>query len=121
MTRPVLTPCEPWAGAIAGVPRYAGKSVRRLRMLAAGLPVDGPLTVACGRVDCVALDHIIHVTDATTHCRNGHELTPSNLRWRVRRDKGETRPTRECRTCWERSKHRRREQGGMHQVAGLVA
>ena len=26
MTRPVLTPCEPWTGAIAAVPRYAGKS-----------------------------------------------------------------------------------------------
>lgn len=32
-------------------------------------------------------------------CANGHPWTVSTTRWRVRRDKGESTPTRDCLVC----------------------
>lgn len=32
-------------------------------------------------------------------CANGHRWTAATTRWRIRRDKGETTPTRDCLIC----------------------
>lgn len=42
-------------------------------------------------------------------CANGHKWAPQTTRWRVRRDKGETTPTRDCLVCKRVSEGRRRE------------
>lgn len=42
-------------------------------------------------------------------CANGHKWTPQSTRWRVRRDKGESTPTRDCLTCKRVSEGKRRK------------
>lgn len=42
-------------------------------------------------------------------CANGHKWTPRSTRWRIRRDKGESSPTRDCLTCKRVSEGKRRE------------
>lgn len=42
-------------------------------------------------------------------CTNGHKWTPQSTRWRVRRDKGESTPTRDCLICKRVSEGKRRE------------
>lgn len=32
-------------------------------------------------------------------CANGHPWTPESTRWRIRHDKGETAPSRDCLVC----------------------
>jgi len=41
-------------------------------------------------------------------CSNGHPWTRASTRWRVRHDKGETRPTRDCLVCKAVSEGKRR-------------
>lgn len=41
-------------------------------------------------------------------CANGHPWTPSTTRWRIRHDKGETTPTRDCLVCKRVSEGKRR-------------
>jgi hypothetical protein len=41
-------------------------------------------------------------------CANGHPWTTHNTRWRIRRDKGETSPTRDCLVCKRVSEGKRR-------------
>ena len=41
-------------------------------------------------------------------CANGHPWTPASTRWRIRRDKGETTPTRDCLVCKRVSEGKRR-------------
>ena len=41
-------------------------------------------------------------------CTNGHPWTTVNTRWRIRRDKGETTPTRDCLACKRVSEGKRR-------------
>lgn len=41
-------------------------------------------------------------------CANGHPWTPTSTRWRIRIDKGETTPTRDCLTCKHVSEGKRR-------------
>ncbi len=106
--RPILTPCKP------GPRTIGGRSARVATWLETfGSEPDGPLGTLCGKADCINPEHLAHIRDMTTHCVNGHPYTQANTRWRVRKDKGETSPTLECRTCWERSKHRRREAGAL--------
>lgn len=42
-------------------------------------------------------------------CANGHRWTPESTRWRVRRDKGESSPTRDCLVCKAVSEGKRRK------------
>ena len=42
-------------------------------------------------------------------CANGHPWTAANTRWRIRRDKGEHTPTRDCLTCKRVSEGKRKE------------
>lgn len=42
-------------------------------------------------------------------CANGHRWTPATTRWRIRRDKCERRPTRDCLVCKAVSEGRRRK------------
>jgi hypothetical protein len=42
-------------------------------------------------------------------CANGHRWTPQSTRWRIRTDKGETQPTRDCLICKRVSEGKRRE------------
>lgn len=49
-------------------------------------------------------------------CANGHDWTPETTRWRIRRDKGESSPTRDCLLCrWEF--RRRQGRSGATKVA----
>lgn len=41
-------------------------------------------------------------------CANGHPWTTANTRWRIRRDKGESTPTRDCLACKRVSEGKRR-------------
>lgn len=41
-------------------------------------------------------------------CANGHAWTPQTTRWRIRRDKGESTPTRDCLVCKRVSEGERR-------------
>lgn len=41
-------------------------------------------------------------------CANGHPWTTENTRWRIRADKGETYPTRDCLACKRVSEGKRR-------------
>lgn len=41
-------------------------------------------------------------------CANGHPWTTHNTRWRIRKDKGETTPTRDCLVCKRVSEGKRR-------------
>ena len=41
-------------------------------------------------------------------CANGHPWTVANTRWRIRRDKGESTPTRDCLACKRVSEGKRR-------------
>lgn len=41
-------------------------------------------------------------------CANGHRWTPASTRWRIRRDKGEATPTRDCLICKRVSEGKRR-------------
>lgn len=41
-------------------------------------------------------------------CANGHPWTRENTRWRIRRDKGESTPTRDCLTCKRKSEATRK-------------
>jgi len=41
-------------------------------------------------------------------CANGHPWTPQTTRWRVRHDKGESTPTRDCLVCKRVSEGERR-------------
>lgn len=67
---------------------------------------DGLLSTHCQNRFCVNPHHICYIQSLTTHCPHGHQYTPANTRWRVRKDKRETKRTRECRTCYVQSKHR---------------
>lgn len=42
-------------------------------------------------------------------CANGHPWTTRTTRWRVRKDKGETAPTRDCLVCKAVSEGKRRK------------
>ena len=42
-------------------------------------------------------------------CANGHPWTTANTRWRVRTDKGEISPTRDCLVCKRVSEGERRK------------
>ena len=42
-------------------------------------------------------------------CANGHPWTTHNTRWRIRTDKGETYPTRDCLACKRKSEGERRK------------
>lgn len=42
-------------------------------------------------------------------CANGHKWTVASTRWRIRTDKGETSPTRDCLICKRVSEGKRRE------------
>lgn len=112
--------CILWAGELSkGLPvmkirvggdyRHKGNwrrvSARKRIYEAAHGTAPGPIGTTCGRSLCVAVAHLAPIRELTTHCVNGHEYTPGNTRWRIRRDKGEATPSRECRTCWERSRH----------------
>ena len=65
---------------------------------------DGLLSTECKNRACVNPHHICYIQSLTTHCRKGHEYVPQNTRWRVRKDKGETKQSRECLTCYKTSK-----------------
>lgn len=41
-------------------------------------------------------------------CSNGHPWTRENTRWRIRRDKGESTPTRDCLACKRVSEGKRK-------------
>lgn len=41
-------------------------------------------------------------------CLHGHEWTSSTTRWRIRRDKGEHTPTRDCLACRYEARQARR-------------
>lgn len=42
-------------------------------------------------------------------CSNGHKWTTATTRWRVRTDKGEASPTRDCLVCKRVSEGKRRD------------
>lgn len=42
-------------------------------------------------------------------CANGHRWTRENTRWRIRTDKSETYPTRDCLACKRKSEGERRK------------
>lgn len=42
-------------------------------------------------------------------CANGHPWTRENTRWRIRRDKGESTPTRDCLACKRKSEGERKK------------
>lgn len=42
-------------------------------------------------------------------CANGHPWTAASTRWRIRRDKGETNPTRDCLVCKRVSEAQRKK------------
>lgn len=49
------------------------------------------------RVDDGGVSRLPYATRET--CANGHPWTRATTRWRIRTDKGETTPTRDCLVC----------------------
>lgn len=47
-----------------------------------------------------------------THCKHGHELTPENTGWQMKRDRKEERRSRYCKECQKRLMRKKREKPG---------
>lgn len=104
--------CIIWTGRIKnGLPSNAKeKSLRKQIWYARNhTELDGLLTTSCGNKLCLNPNHICYIQSLNTHCPNGHKYTPQNTRWRIRKDKGETKPSRECYTCYKKSKRTRKK------------
>lgn len=114
--KPIMSDCTPGPKVIEG------RSARIATWINTyGEEPEGLLTTLCGVDNCLTPSHLALIRSMTTHCKNGHEYTPQNTRWRIRRDKGEASPSRECKTCWERSKHRRRPMGDLGTIIRVKA
>lgn len=81
-----------------------------------GCEVDHVHARGCRYRDCIEPSHLEAVTHAenvcraaelVTHCPQGHELTPGNIKWKPPRP-GSSARRRSCRRCFNDGRNRRR-------------
>lgn len=117
--------CWPWLRSVGSHgygQTWDGITVRVAHRVAWSLANDAQIPPghlidhACRNALCCNPRHlrlIANERDGTrlTHCPNGHEYTPENIIWKVRKSNGN--PIRRCRIChqaaWRRWYHNRKE------------